>query len=146
MDRDEYYTVREAAKILNLTDRRVRQLMESGDLEATRAEGRWKVFRKSVYAFRDSRRTFGASQEELGWPAEASEALRRAEELQRQLGRLEGEMKARLELTEVTQSTLREQLERERERADEERERAEKLREELDVERSKGFWRRLLGS
>ena len=145
MDRDEYYTVAEAAKILNLTDRRVRQLMESGDLEATRAEGRWKVFRKSVHAFRDARRTPGGSQEGLEWPPEAREALRRAEDLQRQLGRLEGEIKARLELTEVTQSTLREQLKRERERADEERERAEKLREELEAERSKGFWQRLWG-
>ena len=44
----------------------------------------------------------------------------------------------RLELTEVAESTLREQLHRERERAD----RAEAA---LEAERSKGFWSRLFG-
>ena len=42
------------------------------------------------------------------------EIVERLEDLQRQLGRLEG----RLELTRVVETTLREQLERERERAD----------------------------
>lgn len=59
---------------------------------------------------------------------------REGEVLQRELGRLEG----RLELTEVAESTLREQLHRERERAD----RAEAA---LETERSKGFWSRLFG-
>ena len=69
------------------------------------------------------------------------------QDLQRQLGRVEG----RLELTARTESTMREDLERERSRveeerrrADVERERAEELRRELE-ERSKGFWRRLFG-
>jgi len=66
----------------------------------------------------------------------------------RQLGRVEG----RLELTERTESTMREDLERERarseeerRRADVERERAEELRRELEAERSRGFWRRIFG-
>jgi hypothetical protein len=49
-----------------------------------------------------------------------------------------GRSEARAELTEQAESTLREQLERERERAD-------RLEEELREERSKGFWRRLFG-
>jgi excisionase family DNA binding protein len=148
VERDDFYTVAEAAKILNLTDRRIRQLMESGDLEATRSEGRWKVFRKSVHAFRDARHGPSTTREALEWPPEAREALRRAEELQRQLGRLEGEMKARLELTEVAESTLREQLERERQRADQEhrereqaQEEARTLRKELEEAR-RPWWRR----
>ncbi len=61
-------------------------------------------------------------------------------------------MEGGLELTARTESTMREDLERERSRveeerrrADVERERAEELRRELEEERSKGFWRRLFG-
>jgi hypothetical protein len=47
-------------------------------------------------------------------------------------------MRARAELTATTESTLREQLERERERAD-------RLEAELRDERGRGFWARLFG-
>ena len=70
------------------------------------------------------------------------------QDLQRELGRLEG----RLELTAQAESTAREDLERERarveeerQRADAERQRADELRAELEAERSKGFWARLFG-
>ena len=84
-----------------------------------------------------------------------------------------GELRARLELTERAESTVREQAEQERaerleaqERAErlrleaeeirqraegleasreEAKEEAQRLREELEAERSKGFWRRLFG-
>ena len=49
-----------------------------------------------------------------------------------------GRAEARAELTERTESTVREQLIRERERAD-------RLEAELREERNKGFWRRLFG-
>jgi hypothetical protein len=51
---------------------------------------------------------------------------------------VEGEFRARAELSEITESTLREQLQRERERAD-------KAEAALEAERSKGFWARLFG-
>jgi hypothetical protein len=58
-------------------------------------------------------------------------------------------MKARLELTEVAESTLREQLERERQRADQEhrereqtQEEARTLRKELEEAR-RPWWRKL---
>jgi septal ring factor EnvC (AmiA/AmiB activator) len=54
--------------------------------------------------------------------------------LQRELGCLE----ARLELTEQAESTLREQLQRERERAD-------RLEAEL-IEVRRSWWRRIFGS
>ena len=65
---------------------------------------------------------------------------------------------ARAELSEQAESTLREQLERERERADQERNRADAERKWAVIEREraerleaalrekrKGFWRRLFG-
>ena|SRR5215211_6133311 len=141
MDRNEVYTVAEAAKVLGITDRRVLQLVDSGELEAVREGNRWKVFRKSVHVLRDSRRAANVASEVPEWPREAREAIEEVKTLQRELGRLEG----RLQITEVAESTLRESLERERERADRLEERAEKLRDELEAERSKGFWARLFG-
>lgn len=68
--------------------------------------------------------------------------------LERERGRLEG----RLELTEQTESTIREERDRllaelEAERAELEAEKAERQRlaERLDVERRRGFWSRLFG-
>jgi len=52
---------------------------------------------------------------------------------------------------EITESGLREGLQREKERADRERERADGLRDELEAERARwreelqDFWRRLFG-
>lgn len=84
-----------------------------------------------------STRVAYTSSEAAVWPPEAREALAKERPaLQRELGRLEG----RLELTEQADSTLREQLERERQRADQERERTQRLEAEL-AERRRGFWR-----
>jgi hypothetical protein len=60
--------------------------------------------------------------------------------LERELGRLKG----RLELTERAESTLREQLDRERQRTELERQRAERLEAQLEEAR-RPWWRRLLG-
>jgi excisionase family DNA binding protein len=148
VDRGEVYTVAETAKVLGITDRRVLQLVDGGELEARREGSRWKVLRRSVHALRDSRRASSTPSEAPEWSPEAREALARVEALQRELGRLEG----RLELTEKTESTMREErerlladLERERERADRMEERAEQLRGELEAERNRGFWARLFG-
>ena len=140
VDREEVYTVAEAAKVLDITDRRVLQLVGAGDLEAAREGNRWKVLRKSVHALRDARRSASGPSESPEWPSEAREALARVETLQRELGRLEG----RLELTEKTESTMRE--ERERLLADlaRERERADRLEEELREARQP-WWRRMFG-
>jgi excisionase family DNA binding protein len=48
-DRDTYYTVSEAAKVLGVTDRRVRGLAQEGRIEGERTEGGWKLFRYSVH-------------------------------------------------------------------------------------------------
>src|SRR5215212_9416555 len=54
-DRQEYYTVSEAAKVLNISERRVRQIAQDGKVEGMRSEEGWKIFRYSVHDFRDRR-------------------------------------------------------------------------------------------
>src|SRR5215204_7184277 len=128
---EDHYTVQEAARILRTTERTIRRRLERGDLEGSRdpTTGRWRVAAVSVTAAMPDRPP-KASQE----PPEASESVReyqeRLEALQRELGRLEG----RLELTSITETTLRDQLERERERA-------ERAEEELRLAR-RSWWSR----
>ena len=130
---EEHYTVQEAARILRTTERTVRRRLVRGDLEGTQdpTTGRWRVAARSVHAAMEGRPP-KASQE----PSESPESVREyreRESLQRELGRLEG----RLELTEMAESTLREQLGRERARAD-------RLEGELrDARRS--WWSRMFG-
>lgn len=129
---EDYYTVQEAAKVLRTTERTVRRRLQRGDLDGTRdpTTGRWRVEARSVTAAlpdrppKESQEALESSQEDAG-------LRERVESLQRELGRLEG----RLEITEVAESTLREQLQRERERAD-------RLEEELRDAR-RPWWRKL---
>jgi excisionase family DNA binding protein len=149
MEKRETYSASEAAKILKLSTRRVRQLAETEEIEGTRdTEGNWRLDKASVHTFRDERRTSKPREgpRTRSKRPDSSTAWDRVTELERALGRLEGEMRARAELTATTESTLRESQERERERADRLEERAEKLRDELEAERAKGFWARLFGS
>src|ERR671910_2026269 len=142
---EDYYTTGEAARILKVTEARVRQMLGAGEMEGTRdpVSDRWRIPQHAVHTRLEHRRPSEAPRTS----ADAREWIERVTELERELGRLEG----RLEITEVAESTLREQLERERERADEERDRmlrereaaqeeARRLREELEAERDKGFW------
>jgi len=87
------------------------------------------IFRHSVHSFRDARRPPEGPER----PQDAREWIERAQDLQRQFGRLEG----RLEIEAVARSTLEEQLQRERERAD-------RLEEELR-ERRRSWWQRWFG-
>ncbi len=155
---EDSYTTGQAARILKVTDRDVRKRIDRGELEARQDERcRHLILKRAVHAILEERRSTipgGAiesgeiSAEETARASEEARELReKVQDLQRQLGRVEG----RLELTARTESTMREDLERERSRveeerrrADVERERAEELRRELE-ERSKGFWRRLFG-
>lgn len=119
MQEPETYSVAEAVRVLGVSERRVRQLCEGGVLEARKDDqGRWRPYQHSVHARLEERpaRTRGKrSRETPEEPSESAAELReRVEDLQRRLGRAEG----RLELTEQTESTLRETLERERARAD----------------------------
>ena len=145
------YTVQEAAKILQATEETVRQRLERGDLEGRRdpTTGRWWVSARAVTtAMEDRPPKASASLEPPDAPSEVAHLRARIEDLQRQLGRLEG----RLELTERTESTLREDLERERRHCLEEvqRERDERLeaqktaealeRDRIRLERERFYW------
>ncbi|MDP9477421.1 MAG: helix-turn-helix domain-containing protein [Actinomycetota bacterium] len=147
---EDTYTTGQAARILKVTDRGVRKMIDRGELEAHQDDrGRHLIPQRAVHAVLEERRAAGAAAETPtegpGAAQEAAELRRRVEDLQRELGRMEG----RLELTERTESTMREAARSERERLERllEEERAERrrLREELDTERSKGFWQRLFG-
>jgi len=131
---EESYTVQEAARILRTTERTIRRRLERGDLEGTRdsISGRWRVEARSVTEAMPERPPKSSETHEDA-PQEAPELFQVVQDLQRQLGRLEG---AR-ELEAVTQSTLREQLERERERAD-------RLEEELRLA-NQTWWQRIFG-
>jgi len=158
----ETYTVEEAARILERTPGRIRQMLRSGELSGEHEGGDerkpWRVHKWSAHALRDRHREDRTTTERRApsrsprepreSPESASELFRIVQDLQRELGRLEG----RLQITETAESSMRADLERERERAEEERaradaerERAEELRRELEAERSRGFWSRLFG-
>ena len=143
---EDTYTPPEAARILRLSRRRVTQMLNAGDLEGAQdpETGRWSIPQRVVHERLKDRPARGRPDKDQVRSAEggeeAAELRDRVEDLQRELGRLEG----RMELTEVAESTLREQLERERERADQERERAERLEAELREAR-RSWWRRLFG-
>jgi len=139
---EDTYTPPQAARILRLSRRRVTQMLNAGELEGAQDEsGRWHIPQRAVHARLKDRPARGRPDDRGHERApeaasEAAELQDRVEDLQRELGRLEG----RLELTEVAESTLREQLERERARAD-------RLEGELREARERllPWWRRLFG-
>jgi excisionase family DNA binding protein len=144
---EDTYTTAQAARILKVTDRGVRKMIDRGELEARQDErGRHLIPQRAVHAMLEERRATGVgetSAEETSRSTEEARELReRVEGLQRELGRLEG----RLELTERTESTMREERERLERLLEEERAERRRLQEELDTERSKGFWQRLFGA
>jgi excisionase family DNA binding protein len=126
-DQDEYYTPSQAARILRLTRQRVAELLRNGEVEGYKDDiGHWQIPKAGLHAYKEAR---DESQMERTLQPDLLDRLVDAE---RELGRLEG----RAQLTQVAESTLREQLQRERERAD-------RLEAELQAEREKGFWRKL---
>lgn len=149
----DYYTAAETARILELTGGRVRQMLSAGEIQgALRDEGgRWLIPQYVVHAMLEKRRleerqsprrgkATEQSSEAPETSAERQEMQIRLEDLQRQLGRLEG----RLELEAVAQSTLKESLDRERQRADAMELEAKELRQRLE-EAQKPWWRKLFG-
>ena len=141
---EDTYTTSQAARILRMSDRGVRKMIDRDELEARQDDrGRHLIPQRALHAILEERRASGEiTPEEASQGAEEARELRqRVEGLQREIGRLEG----RLELTERTESTMREERERLERLLEEERTERRRLQEELDVERGKGFWRRLFG-
>ena len=129
-----------------ITERRIRQMLQAGELEGDRDEGgRWRIPRRVVNRLLTERREREQLRAEPesppGDPESVRELMDRVAALERERGRLEG----RLELTEQTESTTR--AERDRLIAELEAERAERrqLAERLEAEQRRGFWSRLFG-
>jgi excisionase family DNA binding protein len=131
----DIYSAAQAARVLGVSRRHVLNLLRDGELEGFReAEGSpWNSSSGPSTPCGTGDRTRAGRQRPLG-----ARLRRRNTEIGRSLARELGRLEGRLELTEMARSTLEEQAARERERAD-------RLEEELRQERSKGFWRRLLG-
>ena len=134
-----------AARAVRVSPRTIRRLIDRGELEA-KAEGegverRWLISVDSLHALRASRQ--GEGDRPRGVP-ESESADNIADVLREMSARIEMrtaeavEMRTRLELTEQAQSSIEQE-------AHKLREENERLRAELEVERSKGFWRRLFG-
>jgi excisionase family DNA binding protein len=134
----DFYTTGETAKILRLSPSRVRALAADGRLEAERDEaGNWRFPAHAVHARMPERPPRGEAPD----PADEVRRLHeRLEELQRLLGRMEGQR----ELQAVAESTLRESLDRERQRADALQLEANQLRARLEKARLP-WWRRWFG-
>jgi chromosome segregation ATPase len=144
VEEKDLYTPAEAERILARTDkpiteRRIRQMLQAGELEGRKDErGRWHVLQSEVHRLRDERRT--APQSPPGAKEGGGELLEVVRGLERELGRLE----ARLELTEVAESTMQAERERLLEDLRRERERAERLEADLREAR-RPWWKRWFG-
>ena len=150
----DFYTLPEAAQILEVPQRRLLEGLETGEIEGERdpQSGRWKIPKHAAdeRVFADPSPE-GATEESQG---QAAEMLR---ELVGELGDLHrqvGHLRSRLDRARRTEREEREQLlaelEQEREGHRQERERADRLHEEAsrlreELERAKGSWRRFFG-
>jgi predicted nuclease with TOPRIM domain len=150
----DFYTLPEAAQILEVSQRSLLKSLEMGEIEGEQdpQSGRWKIPKQAA----DERVSAESSPEDS---AEASRGLS-AEMLQElvdemgDLHRLVGHLKSRLDRARRTEREEREQLlaelEQEREGHRRERERADRLHAEArrlrqDLQRAKGSWRKLFG-
>ncbi|HVD44977.1 MAG TPA: hypothetical protein VNB92_06480 [Rubrobacter sp.] len=150
----DFYTLSEAAQILEVPQRRLLERLETGEIEGERdpQSGRWKIPKHAA----DERVSAdpspeGATEESQGQSAEMlRELVGEFGDLHRHVGHL----RSRLDRARRTEREEREQLlaelmqereghRQERERANRLHEDASRLREEL--ERAKGSWRRLFG-
>ena len=146
---EDAYTAPQAARILGLSDRRVRQMLEAGELGGGRdASGKWWISQRAVHAALEdrgsprsrTREQRGASRtEDAGeasvttrrvesGPESVRELIQRVESLSYRLGRTE----ARAELTERAESTLWEERDRLARELEEERAERRRLVERLE--------------
>jgi hypothetical protein len=150
----DFYTLSEAAQILEVPQRRLLEKLETGEIEGERdpQSGRWKIPKHAA----DERVSAdpspeGATEESQGQSAEMlRELVGEFGDLHRHVGHL----RSRLDRARRTEREEREQLlaelKQEREGRRQERERANRLHEEAsrlreELERAKGSWRRLFG-
>jgi hypothetical protein len=150
-----WVTTSVAAAALGIKPRQCRNLIQEGELEAKlEGEGRdrrYLVSVSSLEALRDKRQSEGRLPLNRRSDSENEDVSAELGQWVRELtARLEtraaenAELRTRLELTEQADSTLREQLERERKRADRLEDETRELREKLEEARQP-WWRRMFG-
>jgi hypothetical protein len=150
----DFYTLPEAAQILEVPQRSLLKSLETGEIEGERdpQSGRWKIPKQAV----DERVSTESSPEDTAEDSQglSAEMLRELVDEMGDLHRLVGHLRSRLDRTRRTEREEREQLlaelEQEREGHRRERERADRLHAEArrlrqDLQRAKGSWRRLFG-
>ena len=150
----DFYTLPEAAQILEVSQRSLLKSLEMGEIEGEQdpQSGRWKIPKQAA----DERVSAESSPEDTAEDSQglSAEMLRELVNEMGDLHRLVGHLKSRLDGAQRTEREEWEQLlaklEQEREGHRRERERADRLHAEArrlrqDLQRAKGSWRRLLG-
>ena len=150
----DFYTLSEAAQILEAPQRSLLKSLETGEIEGEQdpQSGRWKIPKQAV----DERVAAESSPEDSAEESQGQSAEMLGElvgemgDVHRQVGHLRSRLdRARRAEREVREQLLAE-LEQEREGHRGERERADRLHEEAsrlreELESAKGSWRRLFG-
>ena len=150
----DFYTLPEAAQILEVPQRSLLKSLENGEIEGEldSQSGRWKIPKQAA----DERVSAESSPEDTAEASQglSAEMLRELVDEMGDLHRLVGHLKSRLDRARRTEREEREQLlaelEQEREGHRRERERADRLHAEArklrqDLQRAKGSWRRFFG-
>jgi hypothetical protein len=150
----DFYTLPEAAQILDVSQRSLLERLDAGEIEGERdpQSGRWKIPKHAA----DERVSAESSSEDPSEEAqgESAEMLRDLVDELGDLHRQVGHLRSRLDRARRAEIEERElmlaELEQERERHRQERERADRLHAEAiglreELERNKGSWRRLFG-
>jgi hypothetical protein len=150
----DFYTLPEAARILEVSQRSLLKSLETGEIEGEQdpQSGRWKIPKQAA----DERISAESSPEdtEEDSPGLSAEMLRELVDEMGDLHRLVGHLRSRLDRARRTEREERvhllAELEQEREGHRRERERADRLHAETrrlrqDLQRAKGSWRRLFG-
>jgi DNA-binding transcriptional MerR regulator len=141
-----WVTTRVAAEALGVDPRTIRTYIRRGMLKA-RVEGEgvgkaYSVDIDSLQALRDARNTSGKrpqkNREKSASAEDLAELIRDLTSQVVEASTEAADLRARLQLTEQTQSSLEEEARALRDERD-------RLRAELEAERSKGFWARLFG-
>lgn len=147
---EEIYTPAQAAKILKLTQARIYQMLGASELEGYQdsESGRWKIPKRAVHALMEGRpakrsSTAAAADETSRTLADLTGHLRELEQNLIDANRTLGKMEGRLELTEKTESTLREERDRLIKELEREREARERLEARVEHLQQRSWWQRL---
>jgi regulator of replication initiation timing len=159
MARRHFYTLSEAARVLEIPQRRLLEKVETGEIEGEQDphSSRWMISKRAVDELVSDGPSSAESSSEVPTEESPERSAQMIRELVDQLGNLHrqvGHLRTRLDRARRAENDEREhllaELEQERERHRLERERADRLQEEanrlrgeLESERNKGALRRL---